>query len=91
MHGAGISRSTTYGGERIAEYRDDFRTRRGGVDLPFAILTLILLVMGVVTVFSSSFARAYYDLEQETGGNAAYYFTRQLVFAVGGVLAMFIC
>ena len=91
MHGAGISRSTTYGGERIAEYRDDFRTRRGGVDLPFAILTLILLVMGVVTVFSSSFARAYYDLEQETGGNAAYYFIRQLVFAVGGVLAMFIC
>ena len=91
MYSAGNRRVTTYGGERIAEYRDDFRTARGGVDLPFAVLTLILLVMGVITVFSSSFARAYYDLEQDTGGNAAYYFIRQLVFAVGCVLAMFIC
>lgn len=91
MTNAGKSRSITYGSARIAETKDDFRTSSGTIDLPFAILTLILLVLGVITVFSSSFARAYYDLEQETGGNAAHYFIRQLIFAVGGVFAMFIC
>ena len=82
----------TYDSIRIAERRDNFRKAgRKSIDLPFAILTLMLLLMGLITVFSSSFARAYYDLEQETGGNAAYYFIRQSVFAVGGVFAMFIC
>ena len=35
-------------------------------------------------VLSSSFPRAYYDPGGVTGGNAAYYFVRQLVFAVLG-------
>ncbi|MGE4353719.1 MAG: putative lipid II flippase FtsW [Oscillospiraceae bacterium] len=91
MDNAGKSRTITYGSARIADYRDDFRRGNSTIDLPFAILTLILLVMGVIMVFSASFARAYYDLEQETGGNAAYYFIKQLIFAVGGVLVMLIC
>ncbi len=66
-------------------------TRRGPVDVPFAALTLLLLVIGVVMVLSASYARAYYDLENETGGNAAYYFIRQGVFAVCGVVVMFLC
>lgn len=76
---------------RIAETRDDFRKRSGTVDVPFALITLILLLMGVIMVLSASFARAYYDLENETGGNATYYFVRQLIFAVGGILAMTVC
>ena len=91
MDNAGKSRTITYGSARIADNRDDFRTSGGTVDLPFAILTLILLVMGLIMLFSASFARAYYDLEQETGGNAAYYFIRQIIFAMGGVLAMTVC
>ncbi len=89
MSAAG-KRSITYSSARLPKsstaVTDGFR-----VDIPFAILTLLLLVMGVITVFSSSFARAYYDLEQETGGNAAYYFIRQSIFAFGGVFAMLIC
>ena len=39
-------------------------------------------------VLSSSFPRAYYDPGGVTGGNAAYYFVRQLVFAALGVAVM---
>ena len=81
----------TYDSAYIAEEREIFRGDGGKADLPFLVLTLALLLLGLVTVFSSSFARAYYDLERETGGNAAYYFIRQSIFAGGGLCAMYIC
>ncbi len=62
--------------------------RRGGVDLPFALLTLLLLTVGVVMVLSASFASAYYDLQGETGHDPVYFFTRQAVFAAAGVAVM---
>lgn len=54
-------------------------------------LTLLLLSVGVIMVLSASFASAYYDLQGETGGNAAWYFVRQLIFALLGVAAMLLC
>lgn len=62
--------------------------KRGTVDSTFFVLVLLLLAIGVVMVLSSSFARAYYDPGNITGGNAAYYFIRQLLFAVLGTAAM---
>ncbi len=62
--------------------------RRRGFDTCFFVLVLVLLTVGVVMVLSSSYARAYYDPGNITGGNAAYYFIRQLLFAVIGVGAM---
>lgn len=53
---------------------------RGSPDFPFAMLTLLLLAIGVMMVLSASFARAYYDPDKE----ATYYFTRQLFFALSG-------
>ncbi|MGI5935823.1 MAG: putative lipid II flippase FtsW [Oscillospiraceae bacterium] len=79
-----------YENTRLADYTDDASIGRGSVDLPLALLTLLLLAIGVIMVLSASFARAYYDLENETGGNAVYYFYRQLIFALGGVGVMFI-
>lgn len=79
-----------YENTRLADYTDDASIGRGSVDLPLALLTLLLLTIGVIMVLSASFARAYYDLENETGGNAVYYFYRQLIFALGGVGVMFI-
>ena len=61
---------------------------RGRMDMNFLLLVLLLLVMGLVMVLSSSFARAYYDPGGITGGNAAYYFIRQLVFACLGFCLM---
>ena len=60
------------------------KERRGGFDMSFFLLVLCLLAAGVVMVLSSSYARAYYDPGNITGGNAAYYFVRQLVFAALG-------
>ena len=77
-----------YAGERIGSgAAEAVRQRRGSIDLPFAALTLLLLTIGVVMVLSASYARAYYSAA--TGHNAAYYFKRQLGFALAGVGAMY--
>ncbi|MBQ9249719.1 MAG: putative lipid II flippase FtsW [Oscillospiraceae bacterium] len=67
---------------------DPAAERRGGFDSSFFLLVMLLLVMGVVMVLSSSYARAYYDPGNITGGNAAYYFVRQLIYAVLGTAVM---
>ncbi len=54
-------------------------------DSSFFLLVMLLLTIGVVMVLSASFPRAYYDPGHVTGGNAAYYFVRQLVYAALGV------
>ena len=61
---------------------------RRAVDLPFLLLTLILLTIGVVMVLSASFASAYYDIQGETGHDPVYFFSRQAVFAGAGVGVM---
>ncbi|MBQ6272939.1 MAG: putative lipid II flippase FtsW [Oscillospiraceae bacterium] len=58
---------------------------RRGFDGSFFLLVMILLAMGVLLVLSASFPRAYYDPGHVTGGNAVYYFVRQLLYAVLGV------
>lgn len=45
---------------------------RGLLDLPFLALTVLLVLIGVVMVFSASYARAYY-----LTGNSTYYFARR--------------
>lgn len=78
-----------YDSARLAGFSAQEGTqRRRGFDAGFFFLVLLLLAMGVIMVLSSSYARAYYDPGGITGGNAAYYFVRQLVFAVMGVGAM---
>ena len=66
----------------------DGKELRRNFDWDFFLLVLLLLVMGVVMVLSSSFPRAYYDPGRVTGGQAAYYFIRQLIFALLGLGAM---
>lgn len=56
---------------------------RSGLDMPFFILTLSLLVIGLVMLFSASYPNAYY-LHKDS-----YYFIKnQVVFAVLGVISM---
>lgn len=76
-----------YAGERLQQ-PVVHATKRGKPDIPFFALVMMLLTAGVIMVLSASFARAYYDPGNVTGGNPAYYFVRQLVFAVLGVAAM---
>ncbi len=56
---------------------------RGPIDFPFLMLTLLLLGIGLIMVFSASYATAYYD-----SGTPLYYAQRQVIFAIGGVAAM---
>jgi len=64
-------------------------SRRAPMDLPFFLLVLLLLGIGVIMVLSASFASAYYDIGRTTGGNPTHYFFRQANFAVSGVVIMF--
>lgn len=62
---------------------------RGPMDLPFLMLTLMLTGIGLVMVFSSSYASAYYD-GVVAKHDPAYYFIRQAVFGVAGIALMYI-
>jgi len=61
------------------------RQRRAGIDLPFLVLTFIILMIGVVMVLSASFARAYVMT-----GDPLRFFSRQIVFALAGVVVMMV-
>lgn len=56
------------------------------LDWPFAILVLILVVFGLVMVFSASYAYAYYRMK----GDSLNYIRPQAMFAAIGIAAMFI-
>ena len=73
-----------YSGTRLQAVSHSTPRTRGAVDFPFLAMTFILLTVGVVMVLSASFVRAYY-----TEGSATYYFFRQLIFAVTGIVIMF--
>ncbi len=57
----------------------------GILDMPFLILVVLLVAIGVVMIFSASYARAYFNT-----GNSAHYFVRQAIFAVAGVAIMIV-
>ena len=75
-----------YSDNRLADYRGDSHIGRGALDVPFLLIVLLLLAIGVVMVLSASFARAYYS--SVSNHSATFYFTRQLFFAVTGVAIM---
>jgi cell division protein FtsW len=77
-----------YSENRLADYSDDSAIGRGAMDVPFLLLTLLLLAIGVVMVYSASFARAFYS--ESSRHNPSYYFSRQLVFALMGIAAMLV-
>ena len=78
-----------YDSARLADFSDASAVKRHSVfDGPFFTVSMLLLAVGVIMVFSSSYARAWYDPGNVTGGNAAYYFLRQLVFALLGIASM---
>lgn len=53
-------------------------------DMPFFVLTMLVLAVGLVSLFSASFAYAYYWND----GDSYYYIKRQLIFAAIGIIGM---
>lgn len=60
--------------------------KRGPIDMPFFILVVIILAIGVIMVLSSSFASSYFS--SNTRHDPLYFFMRQLIFAGLGIAAM---
>lgn len=59
------------------------KAKRGKIDITFLILTITILVVGLVMLFSASYAYAYYN-----AGDSFYFIRRQFLFALGGIAAM---
>lgn len=62
-----------------------FRPVQGQMDIIFFLATMLLLVIGLIMLFSASYPNAYYLL-----GNSLHYISRQMAFAVLGVIAMYV-
>lgn len=60
---------------------------RGPMDLPFLMLVLLLTGIGLIMMFSASYAYAIYTRADH---DATFYFLRQGLFAVAGVAVMYI-
>ena len=68
-------------GSKLEKYK-----AHGSFDIPFFILTMILLTIGLIMLFSASYAYCYYN----EGGDSLYYIRKQSIFAVAGVIGMII-
>ena len=79
--------------KRNRELRKQIREERGSggqavrksgqMDTTFLVLVLVLVIFGLVMLFSASYAFAYYNY-----GNSFHFILRQGIFAVGGVTMM---
>ena len=59
------------------------KAMRGGIDVTFLVLVLLLVTFGLIMLFSASYANAYYHND-----DSFYYVKRQLMWAVIGVVGM---
>ena len=71
--------------EQRQKEREAWEASRGPLDLPFLLLTMMLLAVGLIMLFSASFPSA-----QAYENDPMYYVKRQAIFAVIGVFAMFV-
>lgn len=56
-----------------------------GIDVPFVLLILVLLAIGITMMFSASYPVAYYEQN-----DSYYYLKRQMIFAAVGLVIMFL-
>lgn len=54
-----------------------------GLDVPFCMLIVLLLAIGITMMFSASYPVAFYEI-----GDSYYYLKRQLIFAIVGIAIM---
>jgi len=62
------------------------KVKLGSIDMPFFILVMLLMSIGLVMTFSASYASAYYMYD----GESTHFVIRQSLFAVAGLLIMFL-
>lgn len=62
---------------------------RGPMDLPFLALVMLLTGIGLIMLLSASYAAAYYDIENVTGGDPFFYARKQAGFALLGLAVLY--
>lgn len=72
--------------KRSSKLKQSFLFSKGAIDIPFLAITIVLMTIGLVMLFSASYPYAY----QNNKGNSYYYFTHQLIFAILGIVVMFV-
>ena len=72
--------------EQRRKDREAWEAARGPMDLPFLLLVLMLLGIGLIMLLSASFPSA--QAHKASNYDPLYYFKRQAAFAVVGVFAM---
>ncbi len=60
--------------------------KRGHVDQPLLLLTMLLLCLGLLCLFSASYATAYDDYN----GDSTHFIFRQGIFAAAGLVVMYV-
>ena len=60
---------------------------KNSMDLPFFLILLLILSIGLVMLLSSSYFYAFYNTENN---DSLHYFKRQLIFAVSGIFIMYV-
>lgn len=60
-----------------------FNVRAGGIDLTFLILVILLLTVGLIMLFSASYANAYY-----IHNNSFFFISKQLGWGLAGLVLM---
>ena len=63
---------------------------RGPLDLPFLMLVLMLLGIGLVMLFSASYYTAFRDSTPPVSNNPYFYVSRQAAYALMGLAAMYV-
>ncbi len=58
---------------------------KGSIDVPFFVILMTIVTVGLIMLFSSSYTYSYYNR-----GSSTEIFTRQLIYAVIGIVAMFL-
>lgn len=76
--------ATTQGSAASKKRRSGLFFLSAGFDMPFFILLMLVLAVGLVSLFSASFAYSYYWND----GDSYYFIKRQLIFAAIGVIGM---
>lgn len=71
------------------EYLDTL-DNKGGIDIAFLMIVLVLLIIGLLMMYSASYPQAIYERTAENMRTPEFYFFKQLRAAAVGLLAMIV-
>lgn len=74
--------------EHRRKLQDAYEAAKGPIDLPFLLLAMLLLVIGVIMLLSASFPTA--QASSSLGNDPLFYFKRQVRFGALGLVAMYV-